>query len=150
MTWYINFADPKSPLEFDFVAFNGAELLESANVSWNGSSWIEYVATYTEGRANDFWVDYTNGIIYFKAQLPQFAETSVRVTYEYGASTVPHDIKKACALMTAIDVAAQSDYIDAFPEGTTGGITVADKIDLWQKQIDEIMREHREVVSGLI
>ena len=39
-TFGIYFAGAKSdPLEFEFFAFNGEELLEGANVAWSGSSW---------------------------------------------------------------------------------------------------------------
>jgi hypothetical protein len=40
MTWNIKFAGNKSnPLVFDFVAFYGDTLLESAHASWSGSGW---------------------------------------------------------------------------------------------------------------
>jgi hypothetical protein len=40
MTWNIKFAGNKSnPLVFDFVAFYGDTLLESARASWSGSKW---------------------------------------------------------------------------------------------------------------
>jgi len=39
LTWNIRFADPKAPLVFDFVAFNGDTLLEAARATYNGSGW---------------------------------------------------------------------------------------------------------------
>ena len=53
MTWYINFAGVKSnPLVFDFVAFNGTTLLESANASWSGSSWTFTTGCWSPTRAD--------------------------------------------------------------------------------------------------
>lgn len=40
LTWTIRFAGESSnPLNFDFVAFNGNQIAESANADWNGSGW---------------------------------------------------------------------------------------------------------------
>jgi len=53
MVWKIRFAGDKTdPLVFDFVAFNGTTLLESANCSWNGSGWCITAGNWTPTRAN--------------------------------------------------------------------------------------------------
>jgi len=52
MTWNINFAGSSSdPLTFDFVAFNGDTLLESARAVWNGSGWNITAGTWEPERS---------------------------------------------------------------------------------------------------
>jgi len=53
LEWDINFAGAKSdPLVFDFVAFNGTTLLESAIASWSGSSWTFTTGCWNPTRAD--------------------------------------------------------------------------------------------------
>lgn len=52
MTWNIWFTGTKSnPLVFDFVAFYGETLLESARATWNGSGWSITTSLWNPTRA---------------------------------------------------------------------------------------------------
>jgi len=56
MKWYINFAGAKSnPLEFDFVAYYGDTLIESAHLAWDGTvyptGWTITAGKWDPGRA---------------------------------------------------------------------------------------------------
>lgn len=112
---------------------------------WNGSSWIEMVATKTEGRANDYWVDYTNGIVYFIETKPQYYVRGVRFTYRYGESTVPKDIELAATMLAALSIVTNDEYKNVLPEGVREVMTTQ-RIDMWQKRIDRILDNHREMV----
>lgn len=111
---------------------------------WDGSSWLEYVATKTEGRGNDFWVDYTNGIIYFVGAIPYYSDKGVRVTYRYGETSVPKDIQEICTKMTALKLLENDDYIKILPEGVSQ-YAIASKADSWTKDIEKKLRKHQEV-----
>lgn len=50
---------------------------------WDGSSWIDWTSTKTEGRANDYWVE-PPGIIWIVSETNYFRRARVRVTYRYG------------------------------------------------------------------
>jgi hypothetical protein len=53
MTWNINFAGPQGiPLDFDFVAFDGATMVDNANASWNGSGWTITTSDWNPTRAD--------------------------------------------------------------------------------------------------
>jgi len=52
MTWSIKFAGAKSnPLAFDFVAYYGDTLRESAHAVWSGSGWTITAGKWDPGRA---------------------------------------------------------------------------------------------------
>ena len=52
LDWTIKFVGTKSnPLTFDFVAFYGDTLRESARADWSGSSWTFTTGTWTPSRA---------------------------------------------------------------------------------------------------
>lgn len=118
---------------------------------WNGSENEDYLTNRTEGRNNDFWLDYNMGILYIKTfrwTSPRFF--SVNIVYRYGENSVPDDIKKACILMTAIDLAGSDDRSLLFPDNQSS-ITLSQKIENWTKEIDDIIRNRKEikVIGGL-
>ena len=111
---------------------------------WDGTNWVNYAADYTEGRANDFWVDYTNGIIYFCNHKPWYMERGVKVTYRYGESSVPSDIQEAAAKLAAIKFIESDWYKISIPEG--GGVE-SGKTWLpvrWREDVDKIIKNRRE------
>jgi hypothetical protein len=51
LTWSIAILGAQGdPLNFDFVAFNGENLLECANADWNGSNWNITIGTWNPAR----------------------------------------------------------------------------------------------------
>lgn len=50
---------------------------------WDGSSWIDWTATKTEGRANDYWIE-PPGTIWIVNEWASFRRARIRVTYRYG------------------------------------------------------------------
>lgn len=69
----------------------------------------------------------------------------VRVTYRYGETTVPNDIKDACIKMTAIDLLTTSFRMDNLPVGTEGALEWDKIIQIWREDIDRIMRNREEM-----
>jgi len=76
---------------------------------WNGSSWIDWISTKTEGRANSFWQDNEQGLLFLKYFYPHFKRKALRMSYRFGASTVPNDIRDTCAKMVAIEIIRSDD-----------------------------------------
>ena len=111
---------------------------------WDGSSWNDLVSgNYTEGRDADYWIDYNEGIIFFCDTKPYYRKNGVRVTYDYGESSVPDDIKQACIMMVAISLAYQDDRSLLFPEGTSN-IPLSDKVEKWQAEVNQILEKRTE------
>lgn len=115
---------------------------------WDGSSWTDWVATKTEGRADDFWVDYNKGIVFLNnlTYEPQVRD-KVRVTYRYGDDTVPADIKKACEMYTAIKLVTGDDRSNILPEGGDN-LNYRDKIETWRKYIEEVTAARAKITPG--
>lgn len=116
---------------------------------FDGSTFIDLLATGTEGTGfgeNDFWVDKENGTIYIFSQFPIHGPGTIRVTYRYGDSAVPKDIRKACALIASINVLQSDLYIRAFP-ANTDRFPVQSLAENFQKQADKILARHIEWIS---
>ena len=112
---------------------------------WDGSSWIDMVATLTEGRANDFWLDYTHGWIFFVNTKPYYADRGIRVTYRYGESSVPGDIQNITTLLAAAKIIASDTYKVVIPEG--GNMRgIQDAADAWEKRAYDRLEKRKELI----
>lgn len=116
---------------------------------WDGDSWVDFVATYTEGRAQDYWINYERGIIYFVNRYPLRQRSNVRVTYDYGHTIVEGDIKRAAVLLTAAQIiGGKEDLNVVYPQSTMG--TVLDTRERWEKwneKAEEILKKHEIFLS---
>lgn len=111
---------------------------------WDGSSWVDYVATTTEGRANNYWADYTNGIVFIMDRRGYF-ENGVRFTYRYGDTIVDKTVEDIATKLAAIDVLTNYDLnVNFVEDGATTRLTDNNKIDIWTKQVDEELGELQE------
>lgn len=121
---------------------SGTDLLEV----WDGTQYLDYLANKTEGRNNDYWAVEEDGFIFVKTY-PAYTPRNfgVRVTYRFGDSTVPGDIKRACVLLTAIQFLQGEDRSVILPEGSSN-IPYQSKVSGWQKKVDEILDRRREIV----
>lgn len=115
---------------------------------WNGTEWEDWLDSSngkTEGRDEDFWVDYKLGIVYIFNYFFYTTQLVVRVTYRYGESSVPADIEDICIKLVAIDLVANDDRYVRLPE-TTNGLSLDDKIRRWKEDAKEIISERSEPV----
>jgi len=112
---------------------------------WDGSSWVDMVATLTEGRANDFWVDYTHGWILFVSTKPYRADRGIRVTYRYGESSVPGDIQNIATLLAAAKIIASDMYKNVIPEGLSMG-DIQRTAEAWEKKAYDRLEKRKELI----
>ena len=68
----------------------------------------------------------------------------VRITYRYGDTVVPGDIKDAIIKMTAIELINTSFRMDKLPMGGDG-INVQTSMSKWQEDIDRTVNDRQEV-----
>ena len=121
---------------------SGTDLLEV----WDGTQYLDYLANKTEGRNNDYWVNEQDGFIFVKTYPAYTPRTfGVRVTYRFGDTSIPRDIKRACVLLTAIQLLSSEDRSVLLPEGTSN-IPYQSKSEKWQERADEIIAKRREIV----
>jgi len=100
---------------------------------------------YEEGFDKDYWIDYENGVIYFKGEEPDSGRDTVRVTYEYGETAVPGDIKEACIKLVAIDLMYSEDWT-VMTMDNIDKIDLRGKVDAWKKDIDEMLARREELL----
>lgn len=113
---------------------------------WNGSSWVDYVTTKTEGRANDFWINYTDGVLFFNERPASFMQ-SVKFTYRYGDSSVPTPIRDAVALLAAAEILSSDDRSALIDEtGDASRSSHQSRIQKWTETAYELLRRYKEVV----
>lgn len=111
---------------------------------WDGNSWVDWVATKTEGRGNDYWFDDTNGILYL-VTLSSLFDNGIYVNYKFGETTVPKSIRKATSYIAAIELLNSPEFsVVTFTEGGIGTTRSIDKIDIWQKAVDKILANNSE------
>ena len=116
---------------------------------WNGSVWTDLVATGTERRGNDYWVNYATGQIFTLARMMITTVQTFRITYTYGETVVPGDIRLACAKMVAKEVVRAENRVELIVEGTSH-FTWSDKARGWDDEIKHVMARHREWTVGVI
>ena len=120
--------------------------LRTINSTWKIELWdttnevyIEYIADKTEGRANDYYVDYDRGILNIKPDY--YSENGLRLTYAYGVTTVPEGIKKLCILRTALDLINMDNYVSEIKMGDQELQEIRKSIE---NQIKEIEYSYRK------
>lgn len=114
---------------------------------WDGSNWIDWAATKTEGRESDFWLDYEDGVIFLRLWYIPYRIFSTRVTYRFGESSVPKDIQRAATLLAAADVLDMENFVAQLP--TAGDLNIIEttaKQRQWRDIARKIILSHRELL----
>lgn len=113
---------------------------------WNGSSYDDWLSTKTEGRASDYWLDYTIGKLYLLSPFNFFLEKALRLKYRYGATTVPYDIRKACAILVAINIIRSDDRSAVLAEtGDPTRMTHDLRISNWMGEYNRTIRRYASI-----
>jgi hypothetical protein len=112
---------------------------------WDGGSWDDLVANYTEGRDSDYWIDYQGGQVYFVSKYPSRTGNALRATYDYGEATVAQDIRLACALLVAERLLLTSDYhVSDAPNAVDEGRNIRLKSERFYERAMQILNERKE------
>lgn len=114
---------------------------------WDGSSWVDWIATKTEGRGDDYWIDATNGFLYL-VSLSQIYPRGVYCTYTFGEATVPSSIENAATKLAALDILTSPEFSTVvFTESGQNYTQHDGRISKWQKDAENIMFRHSEFKS---
>ena len=109
---------------------------------WNGSAYVDYLATKTEGRGQDYWVDYDKGVLIMYDPLMSI-EKAIRIKYRYGDTSVPSDINHACAMMVCQEAILSDDRSVMLPAGGDN-VSLQSKIERYQKEVEKILSSRGE------
>ena len=140
--WYrilLPFTDPLTPL----TLANG----DSLKV-WNGSTETEYVGVNTESRTSDFWFDQKR-YLYLNKERPWPGENSVYLECDYGETTAPKDIRKACIYIAMGDFLDANRYNQNALTGNTEGESVPfqQSSTMYRNKAYTLLKKHRGIRS---
>jgi len=110
---------------------------------WNGSEWEDWLTSRTEGRTNDFWVDYRAGTIYLRTYIYRKRPLGAKIRYRYGEQTVPKDIENATTYLVCADLCRMDDRAGNLPEGGDS-MKPGEKADIWEKKAYAILSRLKE------
>lgn len=118
--------------------------------AWMGNAWKDWVADYTEGRGEDYYVDYELGKIWFLTAKPPRGVQRLRITYRYNSgSSVPGAIKLACALQVGV-LLTNSELVDVlFPQGESADMGKNTMVSRWERQIDELLKRYEVTATPI-
>jgi len=111
---------------------------------WQGGEYVDYVSTKTEGRGNDYWLNNSKGILYIYKWYSLYPD-EMRLTYRYGETTVPADIKKCAVLKAARLILMNEDYSKIMVDGETNDMHYTVRVNIWNKDINRIIRRRTEI-----
>lgn len=76
--------------------------VDENNLGGTSTNWV----ARTEGRTNtnDFVILGTEGVLYFHNDVPPWGIQNIKVTYNYGYSTVPADVEKLTTLLVVREI----------------------------------------------
>lgn len=115
---------------------------------YTGSGWEEWVGVRPISYTGDWWVDWDNGIIYFRRMFwfSKLQGRMIRARYRFGFKSVPEDIRYATALLVASHLVENGDYTVLLPEGATNIVYARDKVQMWRERAHEILERYKQVV----
>lgn len=113
---------------------------------WNGDEWEEWVGSKTEARDGDYWVDYEGGVVYILRFLLDQGGKEVEITYSYGRTDLPYEVKELTKLLVIRDLLITERGRMALIEGdTTTSSGMLDRIEKRIKELEAMLRAYRVV-----
>ena len=123
----------------DNILTNDGDALEV----WDGNQYVDYMTTKTEGRGNDYWMDYDKGVLTLYDVFTNINQ-AIRMKYRYGDTSVPSDIERAATLIVAQDAILSDDRSVMLPQGGDA-VTLSNKLERIEKEVKEILNNRGEV-----
>lgn len=115
---------------------------------FQGTDWEDWVAERSEGRNADYWLNYNDGILYLRGLYFWHVTDAVRLTYRWGETVVPNDVKEACAMMVAMRLLSMEVAVTNMPAEMGQQYPAPDeRIRNWRTQIERTILRRREVVG---
>ena len=108
---------------------------------WNGSSWEDWLANYTEGRGNDYWLQPDSGILWLRSFNLVIRPRGIRIKYRYGETTVPANVERVTTMLTIKDLLTFDDRSVLLPEGGSNPIDKLAKLDIEINKITKSLTE---------
>lgn len=154
-------APSKMDLNFIRIVLPHNEIISVDKLQiYDGSSYVDWVSTKTEGRDKDYWIDYYRGIIYINTYAfgtYLYRPYNVIVDYTYGAgatatdrSKVPKAIEHAATLLVVADLLLNDDYAIVLPDGSPSTVDPMSKRNSLLKEAYGILDRYINIPIGNI
>lgn len=110
---------------------------------WNGSQFEDYLVTKVQGRNGSFYLVPEHGLLKIRNHVIYGdPRDRVRVTYRYGQTAVPANIKRACALLVAAEL-LQTGFRSQSGQGQGTDFVPADtRATRWKAQAQAFLAPH--------
>lgn len=103
---------------------------------WNGASWDDWLGDKSEGRGNDFWLDYEMGKLFIKARYSVKGGMRCRLKYRYGEQAVNRMIGNIAKKMVAMELLGGDSSSVIVQEGANNVLTNRERISRWDNQVE--------------
>ena len=103
---------------------------------WNGNEYENWLNTRTEGRGQDFWFDYDEGLFFMNARWGITRPKGIRFKYRYGERDVNQTVQNICTKMVAIELKYGESRSPFVPEGQPGALVSDNKLNKWERDIE--------------
>ena len=115
---------------------------------FTGQGWEEWLGVRPLGPNKDWWVNWDDGIIYFRRMFwfSKLQGHTIRVRYRFGYDKPNNDIRYACILLTVAQLIESGDYTVLLPEGAQNIIYAKDKVDIYREKAMRILDLYKHVV----
>lgn len=110
---------------------------------YDGSQWVDWIADKTEGRSDDFWLDYDRGILYMRVRYMYTYQQKIRIKYRYGETTVNRIVEDLATKMVAKEILMGESKASFLPEGSIS-VTPTTKVNIWEKEIINTLTSLKE------
>lgn len=136
------FVETRNGVRFDLPNYSIKTLSSGSGDKlevWDGSNYIDFLVSKTEGRDEDYWLDTTLGVLWIRSEVRAAQRKPVRITYRYGESVVPGEIEDLCLYLTAIDVLSMYPRSISFGEdGSSKTLTQDSKMNYFKQEVKDI------------
>ncbi len=117
-----------------------------------GGAWIDVLDTGVSGVGlgnGTFYLDLYKGILYLHDSRTLRGPGTVRLSYRYGETSVPEDIKRACAYLTAVMVVSSDNYMKHFPNDQQG-YPIASQAEWMEKKAYRLLDRYKRITNAQV
>ncbi len=117
---------------------------------WNGSIWEDF-ALMIPSRGHTWWLDKKIGQVHINNLYPWFytGNNRFRMSYRWGATEVPDDVKEACIKIVSIRL-LQSDFNKLYIMNQKPNMDWGAVIEMWTKDIEKTVSNRKRTIFSFV
>lgn len=110
---------------------------------WDGNNWYDFIASATLGSAygeEDYYIDYQNSKIFLFNEFPIEGKQMIRITYDYGDTTVPNGIRLATTWLVGAWINERYELYSSGDKDASPPMRLAER---WEEKAYKLLDEYR-------